>query len=246
MALICPDSSPVIPDSRIGTCSADVDAFELREETKYPASTLTDSSVPSNVPLLALPLDLGNLLGSHEEGLSLRLFTLSDAPTLSAYRNETSVALYQLWPLPFTLAAAEALISESAVLGGPAPGSWVNLAIVYSHKDDSENRGCGRMVREVVGDVAVGLSSEGDAADVGFTVRPEFQGRGFATQAARGLIAALQRFSAVRKVGASIDPRNGASLAVLTKLGFRHVRTDRDACTQRGQLVDDAVYELLI
>lgn len=64
-------------------------------------------------------------------------------------------------------------------------------------------------------------------AEIGYTVFQKFRSRGYATEAAQGLIQ-WARHTGEQKVFASVAPTNGPSLAVLNKLGFRHVGEQMD------------------
>jgi RimJ/RimL family protein N-acetyltransferase len=157
--------------------------------------------------------------------MDLRLFTAGDATTFALYRNHEDVSRYQGWDLPFTVAQAQEMIDSMG--HGMVRGSWVNLAI--------EVEGC------VVGDIAIGLNTTGDEASLGFTIVPEQQKRGLATRAARMVMGELEKLG-VRKFDASLHPDNLASVKVLEKLGFRHLRTDKESYECRGVMVDDAIY----
>ena len=61
------------------------------------------------------------------------------------------------------------------------------------------------------------------AVEVGYTIFPRFRGRGYATEAAKALIAWARETHGIRHFVASVAPGNAPSLAVVRKLGF--VRT---------------------
>ncbi len=67
-----------------------------------------------------------------------------------------------------------------------------------------------------------GRNSAGNpnALEVGYSIFPEYRGRGFATEAARGLLEWAQRERGIRDFVASVQPGNEPSLAVVRKLGF--------------------------
>ena len=60
------------------------------------------------------------------------------------------------------------------------------------------------------------------------TVYPEFQGRGFATEAVRALVSWAVAQPGVARVRATIPPWNASSLRVAEKAGLRPVGTDVD------------------
>jgi aminoglycoside 6'-N-acetyltransferase len=167
------------------------------------------------------------------DDLTFRLFDESDAAAFAAYRDNPEVARYQGWTLPFTEDRALYMIRDMATQGGVVNGAWVNVAVTTNSPGEAQ----------IIGDIAVGLNEAGDVAEVGFTITPEFQRKGYATRATRHFMSALQRHGVI-KFRASIHPENLASVRVLQKLGFQHVRTDKDAYEDRyGNMVDDAIYE---
>ena len=58
-------------------------------------------------------------------------------------------------------------------------------------------------------------------ADVAYVIGRNFWSRGFGTDAVRAMLAFLAAQLAVRRAEATVDERNGASLRLLAKLGFR-------------------------
>jgi len=157
------------------------------------------------------------------DDLSFRLFEVSDATAFAAYRDNPEVARYQGWPLPFTEHHATEMIRDMAAQGGVVNGAWANVAVAMNRPDGQA---------QIIGDIAVG-----------FTIAPEVQCQGFATRATRNFMSALQE-RGVSQFRASIHPENLASVRVLSKLGFKHLRTDKDAYEDRnGAMVDDAIYD---
>ena len=64
-------------------------------------------------------------------------------------------------------------------------------------------------------------------AEIGYTVFTEFRGRGYAREAARGLIDWAFAHGE-REVYATVSPENAPSLAVVRRLGFTQVGTQED------------------
>jgi [ribosomal protein S5]-alanine N-acetyltransferase len=60
-------------------------------------------------------------------------------------------------------------------------------------------------------------------AEIAYGVDPEFQGKGYATEAAMGLVEFALGDPRVRIIRAHTWPEENASTRVLTKCGFRHV-----------------------
>lgn len=69
--------------------------------------------------------------------------------------------------------------------------------------------------------------------EVGYGIVPSRQGRGYATEAVRALLALVALDPAVREVVAHAEPVNAASIRVLEKSGLRH----RDPRPSSGELL---------
>ena len=98
----------------------------------------------------------------------------------------------------------------------PDHASWLLRAIVA--------RDTGALVGQIGFHGAPGYNGLGasDAVELGYAVDDPYRGRGYATEAARGMIAwAAGR--GIARVLASVSPNNAASLAVVRKLGMREV-----------------------
>ncbi len=162
--------------------------------------------------------------------LTIRALDVADAPVLAAYRNDPEVNRYQDWPLPVTPETAAAFVAEQAGVTGPRAAEWVQLGIEHDG--------------ELVGDVAVGLDGSGTLATIGYTLRGDRQGRGFATEAVGAVIDGLFA-SGVHRVAATLDPRNIPSAMLLERLGFRYEGRAIQAAFVRGAWEDDDRYALL-
>jgi RimJ/RimL family protein N-acetyltransferase len=164
--------------------------------------------------------------------LVIRPMLASDVDELVRYRNVPEVAHYQDWGLPYTVDDARSLVADSAAANGPIADRWTQLAIAD---------GAGR----TVGDLAVWLDATGQTAMIGYTLAPEQQGRGYATEAVGCLLSHLFDARTVARVAATLDPLNLASARVLERNGFRYTGTAHQAARVRGVWEDDARFELL-
>ncbi|CAA9560909.1 MAG: GCN5-related N-acetyltransferase [uncultured Thermomicrobiales bacterium] len=66
-----------------------------------------------------------------------------------------------------------------------------------------------------------GKPLDNGTVELGYGIAPAYQGRGYATEAVRGLIAWAFTQSQVKRVFANCLPENAASARVLTKAGFQ-------------------------
>jgi [ribosomal protein S5]-alanine N-acetyltransferase len=99
----------------------------------------------------------------------------------------------------------------------PTAGEWLVRAVVL--------REAGEMIGHAGfhGPPGVNALKDRGAVEVGYTVFPEHRGRGYASEAVRGLMRWASEEHGVRTFVASVGPENGPSLAIVRKLGFVHV-----------------------
>jgi ribosomal-protein-alanine N-acetyltransferase len=77
--------------------------------------------------------------------------------------------------------------------------------------------------------------------EIGYILHPRYWGLGFAAEACRAVIAHVFAAYDIEAITADVDPRNTASLRLLSRLGF--VETGRAAATYEVDgVVSDSVY----
>jgi ribosomal-protein-alanine N-acetyltransferase len=87
----------------------------------------------------------------------------------------------------------------------------------------------------------VGEVGAGTLPEFGFIIHPDFWGRGMASEAATAAIDQIFNVTDTPHLFADVDPRNTASLRVLTRLGF--VETGRASKTfMLGDGWSDSIY----
>jgi RimJ/RimL family protein N-acetyltransferase len=144
--------------------------------------------------------------------LTLRRFEESDVATFYAYRSDYDVSRYQGWQAT-TLDEARDFITEQQLGQLDTPGKWFQVAIAH------------RESQTLIGDIGLCLI-DAHSADIGFTLAPNWQGRGFATEAVHALMRSLFQNSTVEILLATVDTRNKKSIALLERLDFKHKRTE--------------------
>lgn len=73
----------------------------------------------------------------------------------------------------------------------------------------------------------IGKAGMWRAPDFGYVLHPDFWGMGLASEALSALLPELERQRPqLDQLTAEVDPRNAASMRLLRKLGFTHVRTE--------------------
>ena len=103
---------------------------------------------------------------------------------------------------------------------------WLEKALAATESDPWMH-GFKATLREdgtIIGGAAFkGPPSEDGFVEIAYGIEPDHQGHGFATEAARALIAFARQTAGVRVVRAHTKHDNIASSRVLTKCGFRFV-----------------------
>jgi RimJ/RimL family protein N-acetyltransferase len=156
-----------------------------------------------------------------------------DAPRLFEYRSDAEVACYQTWE-PASVDDAIAFIRDLAPVAFDTPGTWFQLGIRLIGSD------------LLVGDLGVHfLPGESREVEIGVSLAPEHQGRGYATEAVHGLLSHLFRALGKHRVTASVDPRNDKSLALLGRVGMRREAHFRKSLWFKGEWVDDLIFAIL-
>ena len=143
------------------------------------------------------------------ERLRLRRSVPEDADTISAYRSDPEVNRTQGWERTDP-ESVRADIEEMAGRAPGEPGGWVQFSV--------EERDGGRLV----GDVGISpAEGEPGVIKVGYTISPDVQGRGYATEAVRALVDYAIDTLGAEVVRAYADADNTPSIRVAEKVGMR-------------------------
>lgn len=139
------------------------------------------------------------------ERLVLRRFRDDDRPGFLAYRRHPDVARYQSWDVDYADAAADSFFAEMTTAPVWRPGEWFQVAVEHDGT--------------LIGDVAFWPDPDGAEVEIGYSLHPDHQGKGFASEAVAALVRALREQGA-RTVVAGCDVDNVASARLLERLGF--------------------------
>jgi RimJ/RimL family protein N-acetyltransferase len=138
---------------------------------------------------------------------------VGDVDAIHAYASREDVCRYIPWT-PKTREEVAAWLPRRSITTIAAPGSAASLAVTL------------RETGELVGDVMlIWHSDEHRTAELGYVVNPDHGGRGYATEAARAMLAMAFDRLGMRRMVARVDARNPASAAVLRRLGMRQEAT---------------------
>jgi RimJ/RimL family protein N-acetyltransferase len=166
--------------------------------------------------------------------LTLRPFVAEDFDALHDVRSNPEVVRY-LYDETFSTAETRASLEKKmAATAWNAEGDWVGPAVV--------ERASGLLV----GDAGICWRSERDrTAEVGFIFDPRHQGKGFATEAARALVAWAFAVAGMHRVIGRAEARNAASARVLEKLGMRLEAHFVENEWVKGEWQSEIVYAVL-
>ncbi len=165
--------------------------------------------------------------------LILRKLALADSEALFRYRGDPRVYQYQNWA-PQSIDDARGFIQSLAGVELDTPGTWFQMAITL------------RESGLLIGDCGMHFpGGEPHQAEIGFSLDPDFQGRGYASEAVTALLDYLFNSLGKHRVYATVDPRNQPSVALLERVGMRQEAHFRESLWFKGAWADDVVYAIL-
>ncbi len=167
---------------------------------------MTDPTAPSPFVLPPAPTELRLLT----ERLEVRLLEESDFEAMTAYRGDPEVCRF----LPFPPQTVDDIRGRMGDLIGNTSleGADAGVIVGIIRREDGL----------LIGDLVLfHLQAEHGTAEVGWVIRPDASGRGYATEAVRALLDAAFRSYGLRRVIARIDAENTASARLAERVGMR-------------------------
>jgi RimJ/RimL family protein N-acetyltransferase len=176
---------------------------------------------------------MDNTIQIITERLILRPIQLEDSALIYTYRSNSTVNQYQGW-IPKTVDDVRDFIINRTSPEINLPGSWFQFVMIK--KDNNE----------LIGDVGVHfLDLAGFQVELGCTLNQIHHGKGFASEALTGTINYLFDDLNKHRITASIDPRNGKSIQLFERLGFRKKAHFKQSIFIDSEWADDLVYAVL-
>jgi RimJ/RimL family protein N-acetyltransferase len=156
----------------------------------------------------------------------------ADVDDIHAYQSREDVCRY----LPFSPRTREETaekvgqFSQAITLAGD--GDYWQLAV--------------ELAGRVIGDVYFKLESVANAAgEIGWTLHPDFTGRGYMAEAAGAVLDIAFLQIGLHRVSAQLDPRNDRSAALCRRLGMREEARFREDTWFKGEWGDTAIYAIV-
>jgi RimJ/RimL family protein N-acetyltransferase len=141
--------------------------------------------------------------------LRIRNLQPGDLPAFHEYRSDPTVTRYQGFDV-FSIDQAAAFIEAHSQKEFGKAGEWVQYGIET------------RPAAIFIGDCAIKLDgNDVRLAEVGITVSPAHQRKGYAKEALAGILDYLFSIDGFHRVTETVDAENIASIQLMKSLGFR-------------------------
>lgn len=143
------------------------------------------------------------------ERLVIRRLHVGDRIPFRALRNIKTVARYQIWPSPYTEAKTHDLIHGMMNKDPGTIGEWFQFAVALRENS------------RFIGDIGLKPIKVPDGQFMlSYNLFPDFEGKGYMSEALRTLIDYAFDTLALTKALAYVDSRNDRSIRLLQRLGF--------------------------
>lgn len=142
--------------------------------------------------------------------LLLRRFQPEDAQRFYQYRMQPSVRRFQGLRFP-SVEDAQLFITKLPPSWGERD-SWFQIAVIEKES------------AQLIGDLGVHTGQNPVDVEIGFTLDPEAQGKGYGEEAVKALIQSLFDEGGYKRIYAYTDPENRKSQQLLLKLKFEDLQ----------------------
>ena len=165
------------------------------------------------------------------ERLLIRKLAAKDAQVFFQYRSIFEVYRFQSFK-PKNMKDVDAFYSSLA--GYPnIRNTWFQLAVCL--KDDNR----------LIGDIGMHFLDDDEHAEIGYTINPDFQGKGYGLEAVSAAIKYLFTALDKHRITASVDPENKKSIRLLEKAGMRKEAHFVKSIKVNSIWMDDCIYAIL-
>lgn len=179
---------------------------------------------------MGLPWDFHPIFGAR---VTLDTLRADDADDVYAMQSDPEVCRYLLYEPRSREKVEEVLARDGAATHLAAPGDYLQPAI-----RDENGRFIGTLYLEI-------KSVDDRAAEIGWSLLPRAQGKGYARDAAAMLLDLCFGEMGLHRVIAELDPRNTASVALCERLGMRHEGHFVEDMFLKGEWTDTGRYAIL-
>jgi RimJ/RimL family protein N-acetyltransferase len=172
------------------------------------------------------------------ERLVMRMMRTSDVDDIHAYQSRDDVCRYLLFEPRSREVVAEKVAAHAEATTLAADGDYLQIALELRDTESAPGR--------VVGDSYFTLASlENSRGEIGWTLHPDFAGRGYAAEAARAVLGLAFDRIGLHRVYAELDARNHASAALARRIGMREEALLLQDMWFKGDWSDTGLYAIL-
>ena len=165
--------------------------------------------------------------------LHLRRLRPGDGAVLFAYRSEPRVRRFQSM-CPGSVEEAELFVTQQQQTAFDTPETWCQVGIDLQEEN------------KLIGDLGLYFRDEASRqVEMGFTISPAFQRRGFAREAMMAMLGYLFEDVGKHRVILKMDAENVAAIALATSLGFRKEAHFVKSYWDRDHWADEVVCAML-
>ncbi len=166
------------------------------------------------------------------ERLLLRAYQKEDWERVHIYGVDPDFSKYEMWG-PNSVEDTHKFIADMVAQSESNPRYKFDFAV------------CLKENGLLIGGCGIRRETEfSQVANLGWAINPEFQGRGYATEAAKALIEFGLRELLLSVIYATCDTRNAPSFRVMEKLGMKRVGVIKGTKEIKGHIRDSYRYEL--
>ncbi len=163
--------------------------------------------------------------------LLLRRLEIKDREDFFTYRSLPEVYKYQSF-IPKDMNVIDDFIRGNEISPN-IPNTWFQLAIVDKSGDT------------LIGDIGIHFLEDNAQVEVGYTLAPSYQGKGYAIESLKAVINYLFIDLKKHRITASVDPNNINSIKLLEKLGMRKEGHFIKSFRMGDMWFDDCIYAML-
>ncbi|MET1052806.1 MAG: GNAT family protein [Mycetocola sp.] len=166
--------------------------------------------------------------------LIIRLETEADVDAIHSWQSRDDVCRYLLYEPRDRATVARKVAEDSARTRLENDGDYLQLAV--------ERRDDGR----VIGQMFVTVDkAEYSTLEIGWVFHPEVAGQGYASEAARAIMAVGFERMRAHRIIATLTPENTASVRLCLRLGMREEAHFVEDMFIKGRWEDTGVYAML-
>ncbi|RFA23474.1 GNAT family N-acetyltransferase [Subtercola boreus] len=171
------------------------------------------------------------------ERLLLRPLRADDAEAINSYQSLPEVVQYMFWEVRTLAETREHLEKRLLTTALENDGDVLVVGVELAGPEHPAR---------LIGEITLFLHSVANGqAEIGWAFHPDFQGHGFASEAASGMLDWAFAELDVHRIEAHLDPHNAASAAVCLRLGMQRDALLRENLLFKGAWGDTAVYGIL-